>query len=401
MSVRRLAEETVQPHSFAFSNDNEAWVDQTIRKYPEGRQQSAVIPLLMRAQEQEGWVTRAAIEHVAERLNMPLIRVLEVATFYTQFQLAPVGTRAHVQVCGTTPCVLRGADTLKDVCKRKIHPDQFHRNAEGTLSWEEVECLGACVNAPMVMIFKDTYEDLTPERLEEIIDAFASGEGASIAPGPQIDRHLSAPFGGATTLTSFADNDEIGDRHSGGPAEGASVTGEAASVAPSEAARVDTHAEETDPTIKGPSEAAKTSPAVEEAASADPSTNGASATTGGTQGGPTGAAEKEVDAESRAQTGEVRAAQSADSDASAPAESLPGGLLKDAPGDADDLKILNGVGPKIEAALNEIGVYHLRQVADFTQAELASVDKRLGLGGRSLRDGWQDQARAYLADKGK
>ena len=136
MSVRRLAEDSVQPQSFSFSSENEGWAEKTIRKYPEGRQQSAVIPLLMRAQEQEGWVTKAAIEHVAVRLSMPLIRVLEVATFYTQFQLAPVGTRAHIQVCGTTPCMLRGSDALKDVCKRRIHPDQFQPNADGTLSWD-------------------------------------------------------------------------------------------------------------------------------------------------------------------------------------------------------------------------------------------------------------------------
>ncbi len=126
-------------------------------------------------------------------LNMPYIRVLEVATFYTQFQLKPVGTKAHVQVCGTTPCMLRGSEELMRVCKEKIHPEQFHVNAKGTLSWEEVECLGACVNAPMVMIFKDTYEDLTPERLAEIIDEFDAGKGAKIAAGPQIDRILPHP----------------------------------------------------------------------------------------------------------------------------------------------------------------------------------------------------------------
>lgn len=216
MSVRRLAEETVQPQNFAFSSENEAWAEQAIRKYPEGRQQSAVIPLLMRAQEQDGWVTRAAIEYVAARLSMPLIRVLEVATFYTQFQLAPVGTKAHIQVCGTTPCMLRGAEALKAVCQRKIHHDPFHLNESGTLSWEEVECLGACVNAPMVMIFKDTYEDLTPERLAEIIDAFEAGDGASVPVGPQIDRHLSAPIGGATTLNSFDDSKSVGEGASGG-----------------------------------------------------------------------------------------------------------------------------------------------------------------------------------------
>ncbi len=140
MSVRRLADDAVQPAGFAFNAENQARAHKTIAKYPEGRQQSAVIPLLMRAQEQDGWVTKAAIEHVADMLDMPLIRVLEVATFYTQFQLKPVGTRAHIQVCGTTPCMLRGSEALMDVCRHKIHHDPFELNAEGTLSWEEVEC---------------------------------------------------------------------------------------------------------------------------------------------------------------------------------------------------------------------------------------------------------------------
>lgn len=162
MSVRRLADASVQPEGFAFSRANAAWAKQAIKKYPRGREHSAVIPLLMRAQEQEGWVTKSAVEHVADMIGMPYIRALEVATFYTQFQLAPVGTRAHVQVCGTTPCMLRGSEALIELCKSKIHPEPFHTNESGTLSWEEVECQGACVNAPMVMIFKDAYEDLTP-----------------------------------------------------------------------------------------------------------------------------------------------------------------------------------------------------------------------------------------------
>ncbi|MBX3597288.1 MAG: NADH-quinone oxidoreductase subunit NuoE [Rhizobiaceae bacterium] len=200
MSVRRLAEPALQPPAFAF---NKAMAEQAktwIKKYPKGREQSAVIPLLMLAQEQEGWVTRAAIEHVADTLGMPYIRVLEVATFYTQFQLKPVGTRAHIQVCGTTPCMLRGAEELKEVCRNKIHHEQFHTNEDGTLSWEEVECLGACVNAPMVMIFKDTYEDLTPERLAEIIDEFEAGRGAAVPTGPQTERWFSAPASGFTSL---------------------------------------------------------------------------------------------------------------------------------------------------------------------------------------------------------
>ena len=199
MSVRRLADEAVQPASFAFSKENAAWAEATIKKYPKGREQSAVIPLLMRAQEQDGWVTKVAIEAIADMLGMAYIRVLEVATFYTQFQLKPVGTRAHVQVCGTTPCMLRGAEELIKVCKHKIHPEPFATNADGTLSWEEVECQGACVNAPMVQIFKDTYEDLTPQSFEKLIDDLAAGRKVKV--GPQIDRHLAAPEGGPSTLT--------------------------------------------------------------------------------------------------------------------------------------------------------------------------------------------------------
>jgi NADH-quinone oxidoreductase subunit E len=200
MSVRRLADESVQPASFAFTAENQAWAEKRIALYPAGRQQSAVIPLLMRAQDQDGWVTRATIEKVAEMLGMPYIRVLEVATFYTQFQLQPVGTRAHVQVCGTTPCMLRGAGDLIEVCKSKIHHDPHHLNEDGTLSWEEVECAGACVNAPMVTIYHDTYEDLTAGRLEEIIDAFHAGRGDTIKPGTQIERLNAAAEGGQTTL---------------------------------------------------------------------------------------------------------------------------------------------------------------------------------------------------------
>ena len=201
MSVRRLADEAVQPPAFAFSAENLEWAKKKIAEYPAGRQQSAVIPLLMRVQDQVGWISRAAIEHIADMLGMAYIRVLEVATFYTQFQLQPVGTRAHIQVCGTTPCMLRGAEDIRAVCERRIHAEPHHTNADGTLSWEEVECLGACVNAPMVAIGHDTYEDLTVESFEAIIDAFAAGNGQSITPGPQITRQFSAAEGGATTLT--------------------------------------------------------------------------------------------------------------------------------------------------------------------------------------------------------
>ena len=202
MSVRRLAEENVQPAEFAFNAAMSAEAEKWIGKYPEGRQRSAVIPLLMLAQEQEGWVSKAAIEHISAMLGMPKIRVLEVATFYTQFQLKPAGTKAHVQVCGTTPCMLRGSEDLIRVCKEKIHPEPFHTNADGTLSWEEVECLGACVNAPMVMIWKDTYEDLTKDSLNKVLDGFAAGNPPQ--PGPQVDRQFAAPEGGPHVLKDTA-----------------------------------------------------------------------------------------------------------------------------------------------------------------------------------------------------
>ena len=200
MAVRRLAPPQQQPASFAFTPENLAWAKREITKYPEGRQQSAVIPILWRAQEQcGGWTPQKAIEAVADMLGMAPIRVLEVATFYTMFQLEPVGRKAHVQWCGTTPCLLRGGEDLKKVCQRRIHHDPGHLSADGDFSWEEVECLGACVNAPMVQIGADTYEDLTPESFEKILDAIARGEKPE--PGPQNGRHFSAPLGGDTTLT--------------------------------------------------------------------------------------------------------------------------------------------------------------------------------------------------------
>ncbi|MEX0590654.1 MAG: NADH-quinone oxidoreductase subunit NuoE, partial [Xanthobacteraceae bacterium] len=155
------------------------------------------IPILWRAQEQHGgWVPEPAIRYVANLLGVAQIRVLEVATFYTMFQLKPVG-KFLVQLCGTTPCMLRGAEDLKKVCKRRIG-EEHHVSTDKKFSWIEVECLGACVNAPMVQINADYYEDLTPESFEKIIDALAAGKAPK--PGPQIDRQFSAPVGGPTTL---------------------------------------------------------------------------------------------------------------------------------------------------------------------------------------------------------
>ena len=177
-----------------------AWAKKTIGNYPAGKQASAVIALLWRAQEQNaGWLSKPAMEYIGQMLDMAFIRVYEVATFYTMFQLSPVGRKAHIQVCGTTPCMLRGAEDLKKVCQRKIHHDPHHVSADGNFSWEEAECLGACVNAPMVQIWKDTYEDLTPESFEKLLDDLAAGK--SVKPGPQNGRQLSAPEGALTSLT--------------------------------------------------------------------------------------------------------------------------------------------------------------------------------------------------------
>jgi NADH-quinone oxidoreductase subunit E len=199
MAPRRLAPPELQPKEFAFTAENRAWAEQQVAKYPPGRQQSAISPLLWRAQEQHGgWLPEAAIRHVSEMLGMAHIRGLEIATFYTMFLLEPCGKKAHVQVCGTTPCRLRGAEAILDVCRRRIHPEQHHVSPDGDFSWEEVECLGACVNAPMVLIWNDTYEDLTAGSFGGVLDEFAAGRKPT--PGPQIERQWSAPVGGPTTL---------------------------------------------------------------------------------------------------------------------------------------------------------------------------------------------------------
>lgn len=205
MSMRRLYPQ--QPDSFEFSQDNMAWAKKRIAMYPEGRQASAVIPLLWRAQEQEGWLTKPAIEHVGKMLDMAFIRVLEVATFYFMFQLQPVGKKAHIQVCGTTPCMLCGSEKLVDLCKKYIAPKPHQISENGYLSWEEVECLGACSNAPMIQVDKDYYEDLDEESFVKILKSFENDD--PVIPGPQNGRFSCEPKGGATTLLndSFAQQD--------------------------------------------------------------------------------------------------------------------------------------------------------------------------------------------------
>jgi len=195
MSVRRLAAE--QPDGFAFTSSTMEQVRWWMVKYPPERKQSAVIPALWLVQKQEGWVSEPAIRTIADLLDMPIIRVLEVATFYTMFHLQPVG-KHHLQVCGTTPCMLRGSEELKAVCKRRIGP-AHHVTEDGLFSWEEMECMGACVNAPIVAIHDYYHEDLTPDAFEALMDKLARGE--QIAPGSTIGRQTSAPDGGSSVLS--------------------------------------------------------------------------------------------------------------------------------------------------------------------------------------------------------
>ncbi len=198
MSVRRLAAE--QPDSFSFSPATMELARWWMAKYPESRKASAVIPIMWLVQKQEGWVSEPAIRAMAELLGMPTIRVLEVATFYTMFHLSPVG-KHHFQLCGTTPCMLRGAEDLKAVCKKRIG-EKHAVSADGKFSWEEVECLGACVNAPVIAIDDYFHEDLTPDALEALMDKLARGE--TITPGSAIGRQTSSPEGGTPALTDPA-----------------------------------------------------------------------------------------------------------------------------------------------------------------------------------------------------
>ena len=201
--LRRL--HPIQPEAFVFSNKNKAWAKEQVKKFPKGREASAIIPLLWRAQEQEGWLSRPAIEYVADFLGMNYIRALEVATFYFMYHLKPVGSIAHVQVCGTTSCMICGSENLMDICKELISVEQNTLSEDGKFSWEEVECLGACSNAPMIQIGKDYYEDLNAESFKNIIETFRSGKIPRA--GSQTGRYSSEPLKGLTSLKDY-ENDK-------------------------------------------------------------------------------------------------------------------------------------------------------------------------------------------------
>ena len=193
-----------QPENFEFTSSNLEWAKTQLLKYPLGRQASAVIPLLWRAQEQEGWLTKPAIEYVAGFLQMAPIRVFEVASFYFMFQLQPVGDIAHIQICGTTPCMLCDSEDLIAICKEKISPEPHVVSEDGKLSWEEVECLGACSNAPVAQIGKDYYEDLSSKNFVEIIEQLVAGQVPMS--GSQTGRFASEPQESLTSLKGKVQN---------------------------------------------------------------------------------------------------------------------------------------------------------------------------------------------------
>jgi len=387
--LRRLHPE--QPDSFAFTPANLAWAEAQVTKFPEGRQASAVIPLLWRAQEQEGWLTRPAIEAVADMLGMAYIRVLEVASFYFMFQLQPVGTVAHIQICGTTSCMICGAEDLIAVCKEKIADKPHTLSADGKFSWEEVECLGSCTNAPMAQIGKDYYEDLTAKRFGELLDELAAGKVP--VPGPQNGRYASEPLKGLTSLTEYDSGKtrynasvqlatDIGDTVK--RIDGTEVPlltpwiGKDGTVA-SRAGKVS-----PPPAPAAPKPAVKQAPKPE----AEPVLKPSAALPG----------QEELAARKGSWRYEAPAAEVAQADATGDAgEEQPLTLSAAREGGADDLKLLKGVGPKLEGLLNELGFYHFDQVAAWTPAQVAWVDARLTFKGRIERDGWIEQARQLAA----
>ncbi|MGV6812597.1 MAG: NADH-quinone oxidoreductase subunit E [Brevirhabdus sp.] len=371
--LRRLHPE--QPDSFAFTPANKAWAEAQLTKFPEGRQASGVIPLLWRAQEQEGWLTRPAIEYVADMLDMAYIRVLEVATFYFMFQLAPVGSVAHVQVCGTTSCMICGAEALIEVCKTKISAKPHALSDDGKFSWEEVECLGACSNAPMVQIGKDFYEDLTPEKLGWILDELAAGRVP--VPGPQNGRYAAEPLSG---LTSLQDMDSGKTQYN---ASAALAVGIGDTVKRIDGTEVPLLTPWKTPAKgkKRSSDAAAQKLLSEKRAARQ--------------------AERAKDsAKPASPKGEKSAKSAKPAPDTAPAQKKPRTMKAPRKAGADDLKMIKGVGPKLEKLLHSLGFFHFDQIAKWSADEVAWVDENLeGFRGRVSRDGWVDQAKLLAEGK--
>jgi NADH-quinone oxidoreductase subunit E len=408
MSVRRLAPVEIQPSSFSFTPENEAWVDAQIAKYPPGRQASAVLPLLWRAQEQAGgWMPQAAIEAVAARLGMPRIRVFEIATFYSMFNLEPVG-RFFVQLCGTTPCGLRGAAEIRETLKRRIGEER-HVSADGLFSWIEVECLGACCNAPMVQINQDYFEDLTPETTVALLDDLAAGR--PVKPGPQSGRVSSEPAGGLTSLTdpSLYDGSVVGAwrRRFEEDAEKKRAAPPPAAAAPPPAAAPAKPAAAPPPAAPPAAEpardAAPPAPPRSDPTPAEAPAHPAVAAAGGADRGKVPVSRP---LEPAGRAGPVNpptapAGGPLASDAGAARvsdEHRPLTLVGARESGPDDLKLIRGVGPKLEAMLHEMGIFHFDQIADWSPMNLRWVDQNLGsFRGRAVRDDWIGQAKKLAA----
>lgn len=367
--LRRLHPE--QPENFAFTAANAKWAKEQIAKYPENRAQSAVIPLLWRAQEQEGWLSRPAIEAVADQLGMAYMRALEVATFYFMFQLQPVGKVAHFQICGTTSCMIMGSDDLIDVCKRRISENPHEISNDGKFSWEEVECLGACTNAPMAQIGKDFYEDLTADSFEKILDTM--DEGKMPVPGPQNGRFAAEPKGGALVL------------------EGAQVEKYSASAA----LAVDNG--DTIARIMRPGRV-ETMPEIVEVGAERPKVDpkaARKAVVKKTIGTAKTTAKKAVRKVSEAVSAAVPKSKVANVNETKVSDmQAPERLAAARNGKSDDLKLIKGVGPKMESLLNSLGFYHFDQISVWTKDQIEWVDDNLeGFKGRIERDEWQKQAK--------
>ncbi|GLO71053.1 NADH-quinone oxidoreductase subunit E [Phaeobacter inhibens] len=377
--LRRLHSE--QPDSFAFTSDNQTWAEAQITKFPDGRQASAIIPLLWRAQEQEGWLTKPAIEYVADMLGMAYIRALEVASFYFMFQLQPTGSVAHVQICGTTSCMICGAEDLIAVCQDKIANKPFTLSADGKFTWEEVECLGACTNAPMAQIGKDYYEDLTAEGFAKLLDNLAAGQVP--LPGPQNGRYAAEPKSGLTSLTEY----ESGKTQYNASVQLAADIGDTVKRIDGTEVPILTPWIGKDGKVAGrdsadtPPPAPKTPlPAVKQAEVAKAKSDA-----------PKKAAPK------KAGVGEPASPEGSAAEAGVSVEEKPETLTSARDGKADDLKMLKGVGPKLEQTLNDLGFFHFDQIAAWTDEQVAWVDSRLKFKGRIVRDGWIEQSRQLAA----
>jgi NADH-quinone oxidoreductase subunit E len=369
MSARRLA--IRQPDNVTLSSKAKKEIDGWIKKYPDGRQRSALIPALWIAQKDAGgWLPEMMLREVGDMLGMAYIRVYEVATFYTMFNLSPVGAY-HIQLCGTTPCWLRGSDALKEVLERRVGP-QNTVSADGKFSWLEVECLGACANAPMMQVSTDVdddpyYEDLTPETLEAILDAFADGKQPER--GPQIDRVNSAPEGGSLTL-----NDE-----------GLYAGTRTLKALPNASKKVKVNHYDWDPKERRATRGGWVDP--NRRANSDPRKRSGNLGRDLTKG--------LIDEEPH-----KGRPPKYDKPPTEPKVLYTDGATDGKP---DDLKKIKGIGPVFEKELNAGGIYYYRQIAAWKAADIKTVESEAltRFPGRIKRDEWVKQAKKLAKEAAK